>query len=135
MRVFRTILISLIFSMFLSPSFAGTKIDSYKQQLLSNLTSKPTDQLIWIRSINNTYGMFCKNLNSKEHRFYSKVVSPIVSKYIAITGMERSDWGYTGDVKYKYRKGLLIGRHKKDGTKIFCDCVFNSIVKGITCFQ
>ena len=103
-RILAPILLALTFTvMFLSPVFAGPKIENYKRQLRERLVSSPTDVLIWMRSMNNTYLMFCKTIDTKEHRFYSKFTSPIITKYIAIDAMERSDWGYSGELKYGFR--------------------------------
>ena len=121
--------------MFPSSVFAGPQIENYKQNLREGLVSKPTDALIWVRAINNTYSKFCKNISSKEHRFYSKIISPVITKYIATDAMQRSDWGFWGDTQYGYRKGKLIAFKKKYGKKIFCDCVYRVIVKGEECFN
>ena len=58
----------------------------------NNLSTKTTDQLIWVRSFNNTYAMFCKKINSKQHRFYTKIVYPTISDWIVSNTIDRSDW-------------------------------------------
>jgi hypothetical protein len=131
----RTIFISLVLGVLPSSVFAGSDIDNYKKKLQEDLVSKPTDSLIWVRAINNTYSMFCKSMSSNEHRFYSKVVSPVITKYIATDAMQRSDWGFSGDTKYHFRKGKLVAFKKKYGTRLFCDCSYASIIKGDQCFN
>jgi len=126
--------------MFSSPIFAGPYIDDHKRQLGERLVSASTNQLIWTRSINNTYGMFCEKLGSKEfgskeHRFFSKITSPILTKYIVTVGMKKSDWGFTGDVKYHYRKKKLIQFQKKYGSNMFCTCVLDYFFRGEQCFN
>ena len=80
----------LILGILPSSVFAGSQIENYKKELREGLVSQSTDSLIWVRAINNTYSMFCKSMSSKKHRFYSKVVSPVITKYIATNEMGRA---------------------------------------------
>jgi len=131
----RILLIALISIIFPSSVFADSQTDNYKKQLRERLASQSTDSLIWVRAINNTYGMFCKSMSSNNHRLYSKVASPVITKYIATDAMQRSDWGFLGDTKYHFRKGKLVAFKKDHGTRIFCDCVYAFIVNGDQCFN